>query len=123
MKFMTKLENTIMNRTGCNRETANLVANDILRECDVYDWTDKKHFDLSVAKLPVGTDFKRLHGHIESYEDANLLAQLEMSRKSQRREYHDLIVIFPGWNVGIENNPDLYEKALQLEAKYKEEIK
>lgn len=34
MKFMTKLETIIMNRTGCNRETANLVANDILAEVD-----------------------------------------------------------------------------------------
>lgn len=34
MKFMTKLETIIMNRTGCNRETANLVANDILTEVD-----------------------------------------------------------------------------------------
>ncbi len=34
MKFMTKLENIIMNRTSCNRETANLVANDILDEAD-----------------------------------------------------------------------------------------
>ena len=32
MKFMTKLETIIMNRTGCNRTTANLVANDILDE-------------------------------------------------------------------------------------------
>ena len=32
MKFMTKLENIIMNRTGCDRGTANLVANDILDE-------------------------------------------------------------------------------------------
>ena len=123
MKFMTKLETIIMNRTGCNRETANLVANDILKECDAYDWADKKHLDLSVAKLSIDADFKRLHGHIESYEDANLLAQLEMSRKSQRGEYYNLIVIFPGWNVGIENKPDLYKKALELEEKYKEELK
>ena len=34
MKFMTKLETIIMNRTGCNQETANLVANDILAEVD-----------------------------------------------------------------------------------------
>ena len=34
MKFMTKLETIIMNRTGCNRETANLVANDILAEVE-----------------------------------------------------------------------------------------
>ena len=34
MKFMTKLETIIMNRTGCNRETANLVANDIIDETE-----------------------------------------------------------------------------------------
>ena len=34
MKLMTKLENIIMNRTGCNRETANLVANDIDNEIE-----------------------------------------------------------------------------------------
>lgn len=32
MKLMTKLENIIMNCTGCNRETANLVANYVLDE-------------------------------------------------------------------------------------------
>ena len=32
MKFMTKLENIVMNRTGCDRWVANLVANDILAE-------------------------------------------------------------------------------------------
>ena len=37
MKFMTKLETIIMNRTGCNREVANLVANDILAEVDKTD--------------------------------------------------------------------------------------
>jgi DNA-directed RNA polymerase subunit M/transcription elongation factor TFIIS len=34
MKLMTKLETIIMNRTGCNRETANLVANDIIDETE-----------------------------------------------------------------------------------------
>jgi hypothetical protein len=34
MKLMTKLETIIMNRTGCNRETANLVANDVLDETE-----------------------------------------------------------------------------------------
>lgn len=32
MKLMTKLENIIMLRTHCDRETANLVANDVLDE-------------------------------------------------------------------------------------------
>lgn len=30
MKAMTEMENTVMNMTGCPRETANLVANVIL---------------------------------------------------------------------------------------------
>lgn len=34
MKKMTILENIIINRTGCNRETANLVTNDILEVVD-----------------------------------------------------------------------------------------
>lgn len=34
MKFMTKLEDIIMTRTTCNRETANLIANDILDEVE-----------------------------------------------------------------------------------------
>lgn len=42
MKFMTHLEDIIMSRTGCNRETANLVANDILDEVDKVDWIIEK---------------------------------------------------------------------------------
>jgi hypothetical protein len=34
MKIMTELENIVMTRTGCNRETANLVANDIINEVE-----------------------------------------------------------------------------------------
>lgn len=34
IKQMTKLENIIMNRSGCNRETANLIANGILQEVE-----------------------------------------------------------------------------------------
>ncbi len=49
-----------------------------------------------------------------------MLAQLEMSRKTN---WDELIVIFPGWNKGIKDKPDLYEKALELEAKYKENSK
>ena len=41
MKLMTKLETIIMNRTGCNRETANLVANDILDEADKANFTEE----------------------------------------------------------------------------------
>lgn len=34
MKLMTTLENIIMSRTNCNRETANLIANDISDEIE-----------------------------------------------------------------------------------------
>ena len=34
MKWMTEMENIVMNMTGCNRETANLVVNTICDEID-----------------------------------------------------------------------------------------
>ena len=34
MILMTKMENIVMNMTGCNRETANLVVNAVIDECD-----------------------------------------------------------------------------------------
>lgn len=52
MKFMTKLETIIMNRTGCNQETANLVANDILAEVDKAEWTTNDYnLDKQIALL------------------------------------------------------------------------
>jgi hypothetical protein len=50
MKFITKLETIIMNRTGCNRETANLVVNDILDEIDKVDWICEKQRILETYK-------------------------------------------------------------------------
>ena len=32
MKWMTKMENMVMNMTGCDRQTANLVVNTVLEE-------------------------------------------------------------------------------------------
>lgn len=44
MKQMTEMENIIMTRSGVNRETANLIANDILqildRDGDLKDSSD-----------------------------------------------------------------------------------
>lgn len=75
--------------------------------------------NLTVAILSDHTKHYRiLHAHIDTLEDAYMLAQLEMSRKTN---WDELIVIFPGWNKGIKDNPSLYEKALELEAKYKED--
>ena len=52
MKLMTKLENIILSRTVCNRETANLVANDILAEVDKAGWTtDDYNLDEQIALL------------------------------------------------------------------------
>jgi hypothetical protein len=56
MKFMTKLETIIMNRTGCNRETANLVANDILDEADseIRTETIDEFLDRACTELQTG---------------------------------------------------------------------
>lgn len=56
MKFMTKLETIIMNRTGCNRETANLVANDILDEADseIRNETIDEFLDRACTALQTG---------------------------------------------------------------------
>ena len=44
MKQMTEMENVIMARSGVNRETANLIANDIIqilnRDGDLKDYSD-----------------------------------------------------------------------------------
>jgi len=56
-----------------------------------------------------------LYECISNIKDAELLAQLAMVNKS----VDDLIFISAGWNRGIENNPEEYEKALELAEKYK----
>lgn len=37
MNIMTKMENIVMNLTGCSRQTANLVVNTIIDEWDKED--------------------------------------------------------------------------------------
>lgn len=48
MKQMTEMENVIMTRSGVNRETANLIANDILaildRDGDLKDSADSHYY-------------------------------------------------------------------------------
>jgi len=56
-----------------------------------------------------------LYDCINNIKDADLLAQLAMSNKN----VNDLIFISAGWNRGIENNPEEYEKALELAEEYK----
>lgn len=75
---------------------------------------------VAVIKAHNGFEYRKIHDNIDTIEDAYTLAQLEMSRKTN---WDELIIIFPGWNKGIKDNHDLYEKALELEAKYKEDDK
>ena len=48
MKQMTEMENIIMTRSGVNRETANLIANDIIqildRDGDIKDPADNEYY-------------------------------------------------------------------------------
>jgi hypothetical protein len=73
---------------------------------------------VAVIKAHNGFEYRKIHDDIDTIEDAYMLAQLEMSRKTN---WDELIVIFPGWNKNIKDRPDLYEKALELEEKYKED--
>lgn len=54
MKQMTEMENIIMTRSGVNRETANLIANDIIaildRDGDLKDSDDYR--DMSYQIIP-----------------------------------------------------------------------
>lgn len=72
---------------------------------------------LTVCKIKPDGTYKNLYEFINTYEEAELLAQLAMSNKS----LNDLIFIFPGYNRGIERNKEEFEKALKLATKYKAE--
>ena len=80
--------------------------------------------DMSVGKLiPLcngGWEFKILYEYIDNTEDAYLLAQLAMS---ERKDLNELIFIFPGHNIGIQNKPDLYDYAVDLKAEIEAKMK
>lgn len=69
--------------------------------------------DCNTGKLTNVYDFTI---NIKDIEDIDLLAQLAMSRKKD----NELVVIMPGWNRSIKDNPEEYNRALELENKYKE---
>ena len=54
MKQMTEMENIIMTRSGVNRETANLIANDIIqildRDGDLKDPSDYKAMSYQIIQ-------------------------------------------------------------------------
>ena len=70
----------------------------------------------SIFKINFDTN-KRivLYDCISDIKDADLLAQLAMVNKN----VNDLIFISAGWNRGIENNLEEYNKALELAEEYK----
>lgn len=72
----------------------------------------------SVYKLDINNklETKPIYKGIETIEEAYLLAQLEMDKK----EFGELICILPGYNKNLESdNPEEYNKALELAEKYK----
>lgn len=62
-------------------------------------------------------EYIKLYDCIETLEEAYLLAQYSM--KTHRTSESQLIFIFPGWNIGIEEKPEMYQKAVKLAKKYK----
>lgn len=74
----------------------------------------------SVCRLDTDKmEYVRLYEFVETLEEAYILAQYSM--KAHRTSYSQLIFIFPGWNIGIEEKPEMYQKAIELDKKYKEE--
>jgi len=70
----------------------------------------------SIFKINFNTNKKTiLYDCINDIKEADLLAQLAMVNKN----VNDLIFISAGWNRGIENNPEEYNKALELAEEYK----
>jgi hypothetical protein len=56
-----------------------------------------------------------LYEHIPSWKEADLIAQYAMN---MRTNVMDLIFVFPGWNRGIDRDPELWTKANKLAQKY-----
>lgn len=71
----------------------------------------------SVCKLDTNTNtYITLYDCIENISDAELLAQFAMTK---RRDFNELIFMFPGWNRSIDKNETEYKKALKLANEYK----
>ena len=71
--------------------------------------------NLTVCVMHPDFTFERLYEYIPTWEEADLIAQYAMNT---RVDMNDLIFIFPGWNRGIDKNPELWAKATGLAQKY-----
>ncbi len=76
-----------------------------MKVCDLSVCSYNKHIN-TINKLYEG---------INDINDAIILSQLAMSNKAD----NELIIIMPGWNLGIKNHKSLYNNALILAEKYK----
>jgi hypothetical protein len=62
--------------------------------------------------------WERLYEHIPTWEEADLIAQYAMQMRTNNM---DLIFVFPGWNRGIDKDPELWAKANKLAQEYVKE--
>ena len=76
------------------------------------------HLSLSVCVMHKDGSWDYLYEFISTLEEADLLAQYAMSMRTNET---DLIFIFPGWNRGINKDPELWKKAAMLAQMYPRE--
>ena len=74
-----------------------------------------QHLNLTVCVMHRDKSWDRLFEYIPTWEEADLIAQYAMNT---RLDEYDLIFIFPGWNRGIDKNPELWVKANKLAQQY-----
>ena len=75
----------------------------------------KEFLNLSVCVMHEDHSYDVLYNHIATWDEADLLAQYAMGL---RTTYADLIFVFPGWNRGIKDDPNLLSKAEVLAQEY-----
>lgn len=71
--------------------------------------------NLSVCIMHEDNTWEHLYEHIPTWEEADLVAQYAMT---MRTNVMDLIFVFPGWNRGIDGDPELWIKASKLAQEY-----
>lgn len=67
--------------------------------------------NISVCILRKDNSWDYLYENISTWEEADLIAQYAMN---MRTDVSELIFVFPGWNRGIDNDPELWAKACKL---------
>lgn len=73
--------------------------------------------NFSVAIIEPNRSHRTVYEFINDIKEAYILAQYAMSH--DRKNSSELVVIFPGYNIGISNDKDTHDIAAQLAEKYK----